>query len=418
MKQKILTIWNTYPRQFWIITFGVLISSSGASIIWPFQLIYISQILDKPISTIATLVSISSLFALIASPLGGTIADLAGRKRLMISAQVIHGISFLILSQAHSYFWFFVPMALIGVAMPLFSVGSDAMMADLVPSDKRSGAYSILRMFNNTGVAIGPAIGGVLVTQSYQTAFYAAAAGMLIFGLYLAIFTQETLDKSLIQKETGKADIIEGYLKVIKDKRFDAFVFALAIGVMAPMLLWMLLALYTKNYFGINEAQYSFIPMTNAIMCVTLQLPVTRLFSRMKPQNTIIVGMFLYAIGVGSVALMDSFWGFWSSMVLMTFGELTLIPTATKYIADISPAEYRGRYMSFYWLAWGISRATAPVLGGALHDYFAPVAIWWGGLALGITSVALLTILFNFKQPATSFNELDQPEPLNWLERF
>lgn len=407
MKLKILTIWNTYPQQFWIITFGVLISSIGASIIWPFQLIYISQILDKPISTIATLVSISSIFALISSPLGGTIADLAGRKRVMISAQVIHGISFLIFSQANSYFWFFVPMALIGMAMPLFSVGSDAMMADMIPSEKRTGAYSILRMFNNTGVAIGPAIGGILVSQSYQTAFFVASAAMLIFGLYLALFTRETLDRSLIQKDNGRSDIFEGYLKVIKDKKFDAFVFALAIGVMAPMLLWMLLALYTKNYFGIKEAQYSYIPMTNAIMCVTLQLPVTKFLNRMKPQNTIVIGMFLYAIGVGSVALMDSFWGFWSSMVLMTFGELTLIPTATKYIADISPSEYRGRYMSFYWLAWGISRAAAPVIGGALHDYYAPVAIWWGGLALGLTSVVLLTILFNFKKPQKSLSKFD-----------
>lgn len=393
MKNKFLELWNTYPKQFWIITFGVLISSSGASIIWPFQLIYVSEVLGKPISTIATLVSISSLFALAASPLGGMVADLFGRKRVMITAQVLHGVAFLILSQSSTYVWFLIPMAMIGMAMPLFSVGSDAMMADLIHTEKRSSAYSILRMFNNTGVAIGPAIGGILVSKSYQTAFYFAAAGMLVFGLYLAIFTHETLDKALISDNHADNDIFKGYLRVIKDTRFDAFVFAFAIGVMAPMLLWMLLALYAKNYFGISESQYSWIPMTNALMCVTLQVVVTRMFRRIRVEYTIITGMFLYAIGVGSVALMTSFMGFWSSMVLMTFGELVLIPTATKFIADIAPADLRGRYMSFYWLAWGISRAVAPVLGGALHDNIAPVAIWWGGLTLGLTSVALLFTL-------------------------
>ena len=36
------------------------------------------------------------------------------------------------------------------------------MMADLIPAEKRPGAYSIMRMSNNTGVAIGPAIGGII----------------------------------------------------------------------------------------------------------------------------------------------------------------------------------------------------------------------------------------------------------------
>jgi len=43
-------------------------------------------------------------------------------------------------------------------------------------------------------------------------------------------------------------------------------------------------------------------------------------------------------------------------MVLMTFGELTLIPVVSKYIADLAPADMRGRYLSFYWFAWGIAR--------------------------------------------------------------
>lgn len=61
--------------------------------------------------------------------------------------------------------------------------------------------------------------------------------------------------------------------------------------------------------------------------------------------------MLIYALGVGSVALMSSFWDFWTSMVLMPFGELTFIPTVSKYIADLAPANMRVRYMSVYWFA-------------------------------------------------------------------
>ena len=63
----------------------------------------------------------------------------------------------------------------------------------------------------------------------------------------------------------------------------------------------------------------------------------------------------------------------------------------------------RGRYMSLYWLAWGLSRATAPLIGGALNDNLGPQAIWVGGLLIGLTSVAglaLLTRLGWYAQPA------------------
>jgi MFS family permease len=62
-------------------------------------------------------------------------------------------------------------------------------------------------------------------------------------------------------------------------------------------------------------------------------------------------------------------------------------------VADIAPADLRGRYMSVYWLTWGIARSAAPMVGGFLHDAIAPQAIWWGGLAIGLTSTLGLFLL-------------------------
>jgi len=120
---------------------------------------------------------------------------------------------------------------------------------------------------------------------------------------------------------------------------------------------------------------------------------VTAITRRHKTLPVLAVGMLIYAVGVGSVALMSGFWGFWLSMVVLTFGELTLVPTASKFVADLSPADMRGRYMSLYWLSWGISRATAPLIGGALSDSFGPRSIWMGGLVIGLASVLGLMML-------------------------
>ena len=103
--------------------------------------------------------------------------------------------------------------------------------------------------------------------------------------------------------------------------------------------------------------------------------------------------MLIYAVGAGSVALMSSFSGFWLSMVILTFGELTLVPTASKYVADRAPEDMRGRYMSIYWLGWGLARTLSPLIGGFLNDSIAPVAIWIGGLTIGLISTFGLFLL-------------------------
>ena len=385
--------YNDYPRQFWLVAFGVLLSSAGSSLIWPFQLIYISKTLTLPISAVATLVSISSATGLAATFIVGAIADRFGRKLIMFGAMAAHGLAYILMSQAHDYIGFAIPMTIMGAAMPFYAIGSDAMMADLIPPEKRSGAFALLRMTNNAGIAIGPAIGGLIVAKSYTVAFYLAAGGMIAYSLLLLTFARETLQRQSGPSISQRKETLGGYERVLADGSFVGFVATVTLGMIAPLMMWTLLAVYTNKYYGMPEYLYSWMPITNALMCVFVQYPVTMFTRRLRAKTAITLGMLVYALGVGSVAVMTSFWGFWLSMVIMSFGELILVPTGSKYVADIAPEDLRGRYMSVYWLTWGVARSAAPMVGGYLHDAIAPQAIWWGGLTIGLTSTLGLFLL-------------------------
>jgi len=393
MLTRLRNTFTAFPHQFWLVAFGVFIASTGSSIIWPFQLIYVSGVLHKPIATVATLISISSAVGMLVSFLGGSIADRFGRKPVMFAAQAAHGLAYLLMSRATTYTGFLLPMAIMGAAMPFYAVGSDAMMADLIPPGERNRAYSILRMINNAGIAIGPAIGGFVVVKSYPLAFYGAAAGMLTYSLILLIFVRETLDRKLPGAGESFFTNLRGYGRVLRDRSYIIFVASVAFGLIAPLMMWTLLAVYTKTYFGLPEYLYSWLPITHALMCVFVQYFVTLVTRRHRPMPVIAVGMMVYALGVGSVARMSNFWGFWVSMVIITFGELILIPTGTTYAANRAPADLRGRYMTVYWLTWMLARSTAPIIGGFLNDRIAPQAIWYGGLIIGLVSTLGLFLL-------------------------
>jgi hypothetical protein len=64
---RLTTLYNEYPRQYWLMITGIVISTAGGSMIWPFLLIYASGKLHLPLSTVATLISINAGTGLLAS---------------------------------------------------------------------------------------------------------------------------------------------------------------------------------------------------------------------------------------------------------------------------------------------------------------------------------------------------------------
>lgn len=390
-----------YPPQFWLMFWGMLISTIGGSMVWPFLMIYITGRLHLPLTQAASLMTLNSVVAFAAAFLAGPVIDRVGRKWIMVISLLGIGGVYLFYTQASTFAFTALLMALTGLFNPLYRVGADAMMADLIPSEQRPDAYALMRMSNNLGISIGPAIGGFVAATSYNFAFLGAALGMSSYAVLIAIFARETLpakrDASL-RPEPPAREPLGGYLKVFSDHTFVYFIVAFTLNQVCAALIWVLLGVHAKNNFGVTENQYGFIPMTNALMVVLLQAMVTRQTKKRPALPMLALGSLLYAAAVTSVALGRGFWGFWLSMVIMSVGELILMPTATTYTADLAPADMRGRYMSLFSLTWGIAQGIGPVTGGFLADTYGPPAPWLGGGVAGALAVAAFVVLAGRKK--------------------
>lgn len=407
--QRINKFRETYPRQIWLLFWGTLISTTGMSMIWPFLVVYISEQLALPLTTITSLIALNSVMSLATSFIAGSIADRMGRKWAMVVSLAVNGLAFLAMIPATTYLHYAVLMAIRGAFQPLYRVGNDAMLADLVPADQRADAYALNRLGKNVGVAMGPALGGVFITISYGITFAIASAGTIFFSVLIALFAFETLPEAARKAAEDKlSPTLTGFRKIFTDRIFMTFILAFTLRQVGASILWVLLAAYAKQNYGISENLYGLIPTTNALMVVFLQLPVTRKTKHYQPLKIMGWGTLLYGLGVGSIALGGGFWGFWISMVIVTLGELMVIPTASSYTANRAPEKLRGRYMSILALTWGAGSMIGPLLGGFLNDQINPVAIWWGGGAAG-TLGAL--IYFGMWLRKRSFAEGDSNKP-------
>lgn len=366
--------------------YGMLISTSGSSMIWPFLMIYVKQRVDLPLTQLASLMTINAAAGIIAAFIAGPITDRVGRKWVMVFSLAGNGLVYYFMSGAHNFLSFAILMTLSGSFNPLYRVGADAMVADLIPAEKRADAYALMRLSNNAGISIGPVLGGFISTLSVAGAFFFAGSGMVIYSLLLAFLAIETLPKNIVPR-SSIAQLITGYMQILRDTKFLAFIGAFILTQTCATTIWILMPVYANSVYGVPVSLYSLIPTTNALMVVFIQMFVTRITKRFRPLPVMMVGAIFYTIGVGSVSFGTSFIGFWVSIVVMTIGELILMPTSSAYVANLAPPDMRGRYMSVAGLTWNTSAGIAPVMGGYLSDNIAPVATWYGGFVMGLLGI-------------------------------
>lgn len=368
-----------YPRQFWLLFVGTIISRAGSSMIWPFTMIYVSGKLELALTATAVLLTIRSITSLLATFLAGPFADSVGRKPAMIIGVVSHALTYVGMVAANSMPAFIVVMIFGGVFDSLFRVGVDAMLIDLIPIEKRIDAYSVVRMAQNIGVATGPMIGGALIASSYELALFLAAGAMVLFGIILLFGTQETIaEKSSLRDGLQLEAMFNGYRVVFRDRQFMISTLMIVLATVGFSVVWTMSSLYAKQELGIIEALYGLLPLTNASMVVFLQIFFTQWSKRYSYLQSMMIGCVVYAVSISSFAFAQNFWMLWLGFVVLTCGEMFFVPSATTYAANLAPESMRGRYMSLFSLHWPIASGVGPLVGGIINDTLGMRAIWWG----------------------------------------
>jgi MFS family permease len=281
------------------------------------------------------------------------------------------------------------------------------MLADIFGPEDRAQAYALVRMGRNIGVAPGPVLGGLIVVISYNLGLFVAAIALAVFGLISVLFLRETNPQSNRQQVTNLREQLQVFGEVLRNGHFSRLLAAYTLMEIANTLIWGFLPVYLKTNFSINEARYSWIPTTNALMVVFIQVFITKLTSRKPATKVLPVGALFYAASMLIIALGNAYWTFWAAMVVMTIGEMIIAPTATVYVTNLAPENQRGRYLGVFGLTWNIAMSIGPLSAGILTDNIGMRAPYFFGLGIGLLSAIAFWALDRFTQRSAA--QPDQP---------
>ncbi len=374
MIPSLRTLRDDFPRQFWILFGGTLINSTGSGMVFPFLTLYLHQRLQLSMTWVGIALSLWAASSVFGQVVGGSLTDRLGRKKLMVVSLAASAVLLPIFGLADTFLFAGAIAVAMGFSGAMYQPARDAMVADLVGTEKRPRAYALVRVVNNLGIAIGPAVGGFLATRSYLLAFSVSALATFVFFLVSLLMMHETLPVAPVHRAAhGPAG---GFVDVFRNIPFVVFCAATTLVILASIQMMTVLPVYMKDNFGLGETFYGWVMTTNAGMVVLLQFPITRATERVRRLPLIAVGAVLYALGVGSVALGNQFPHFIAAMAVGTLGEMIVVPTSTAVTADLAPANLRGRYMSILGLTWTLGMMLGPTLGGLVSDNLAPRVLW------------------------------------------
>ncbi|MFD1361815.1 MFS transporter [Lentibacillus salinarum] len=333
------------------------VTTMATMAIMPFIAIYFSHLVGAKMTGVLVMVVITS--GIIGGFLRGYVSDQIGRKKLLVLSEFAMGISFLAIACFNapwtvmpyvSFVLFMVNMFFSGLYIPV----STAMIFDLVRKQERNFVFTAQYWISNLAIAIGSITGAFLFEDYHFYLFLAVAAVTIISGLITYLFISETFVKAKTDGETAvkPASILSNYQSVFKDRTFMVFMIASMLVLSLESHLTNYIAVNLENNmeetnwlgsFSLNGINMTgILQAENTLIVVFAVSLITWLIRRTSDYSRLIYGMTLYVISYALLSYTVTPSLLIGFMVLISLGELILIPVRQSLLAELTPESQRG----------------------------------------------------------------------------
>lgn len=377
MLARIRTTYNEYPRIFWVLVGSSFIDRIGGTMIQPFFALYITQKFGVGMTQAGVLLGIFSTAGLVGSMAGGAITDKFGRKGMVLFGLVFSALSSISMGLVNQLSLFYVLAVVVGLFSRVAFPAHQAMVADMLPDKQRAEGFGIMRVAGNLAWIIGPSIGGLVASRSYLAVFILDAVTSIITAIIVFRVIPETKPDAVEdQKSESLFQTFTGYRRVLSDRPYIAYIITSIAMLVVYLQMYSTLSVYLRDVHGVPPQGFGLLLSLDAGLVVLLQFWVTRRVSEKPPMLMLAFGTLFYMVGFSMYAFIGTYPLFILAILIITVGEMIVIPVGQAVAARFAPDEMRGRYLAFFGLAWAIPSTIGPAAAGIVLDNYQPELVW------------------------------------------
>ncbi len=366
------------PRSIQILVAGGFINSMGNSLMWPLNSLFMHNVLGRTLTEAGFVIALQSALMLLGQFISGFLSDHYGAKRIMQLGLLGSAVMVSLIGLFPVWSVYAPSLIVFGLMSGFVFVPLNALVQTLWPEGGRRG-FNLLYVFNNAGVAVGTAIGGLVAQLSFRWVFLGNALSFIIYLVVVLVGLPKLATLPASARTVNNKNTIR------HDAGFPALM-ALSSGIFlvwSAYIQWVTIVPVVMNQRGFSLASYSILWTLNGIFIVTLQ-PLISLTIRTWAKN------FRRQFYLACLLIAGSFLTLWGhlpyawylvGMLILTLGEMLILPAVPAAAALLAPKGREGVYQGIVGGAASGGRMLGPFLGGMVFDHGGNSMVWF--LALG-----------------------------------
>ena len=295
--------------------------------------------------------------------IGGIIADRVGARLPIVAGLLVRAAGFGWMAFADTPVTLFGAAILAALGGSLFEAPKSAAGAALTSPAERPAFYRTLGIVGNVGMALGPAVGALLLRFDFAVVSLAAAA-IFVIAAVLAIVWLPPVPVS----SGPPRNLADGMVLALRDRRFVIFT-VLVMGY------WFLAVQYNITIplmvkaIGGSDSDVGLTLFLYSAVTIVAQYPLLRgLEGRLSAISTTIAGLVIMAVGLGAIALAGSLWPLVACTVVFAVGNVMALPMLNTITARLVNPVALGSYFAVGAYALAIGGSVGSYSGGTLFQ--------------------------------------------------
>ena len=403
---------------------AVFIDLLGFGIVIPVLPFFVEKGLGGTPFDYSLLVGIYSFMQFLFAPVWGGLSDRIGRKPIIIVGLFGSSVGFFLFGISTHLWMLYVSRILGGFFASATLSTSQAFIADTSAPENRAHAFGIIGVAFGMGFTFGPAIGGILTTQSIfgisGFALPAMFASMiaLINMISAAVYLPESLPKSLRGTIHEKRTLsISNIRKVVSIPQVGSMI-GILIVLFATFNLAFSMFETTFPIFAIqvnstiNTETIGELFFFIGIIIVLVQGGVIRpMVKKYGERVTMLIGMAILLIGYLVIPYMFDVPGMAIVLVPFAIGEGLITPSLSSLLSKEAPLDKQGLILGLNQGISSLMRICGVLLAGILFTFYFQLSYWIGSIILFI--VILLAVWKLHTLPESEETDPKNVEPIS-----
>src|SRR5436309_10718637 len=346
------------------------------------------------------------------SPVLGVLSDRFGRRPVILLSNLGLGLDYIVMALSPTIAWLFLGRIISGITASSIPTAM-AYIADVVPKEKRAGAFGMIGVAFGVGFILGPGIGGPLGDISPRLPFWFAAGFSLANWLYGYIFVPESLRHEHRKEFTLRRANPIGSLVLLRSHSELWKLATLQFLAYVSHEVFVIWALYAIYRYAWNQTTIGISLAVVGVFTAAISGGLTgRIVAWLGERRTLYIGQFFGAVGMVIAGLARSGGLYIASIPVISMWNISF-PAAqgmmTHRVSEREQGELQGAIQSLRSIAFVIGPFLFSGIFGWFidpkHSFYIPGEPYYLAAVLLFTAMLLAT---RVEQP--QFDQTSQTE--------